>query len=184
MVRRRLRVFGAPGGAAGIVFLPGVPGGEDPLVADDEQRHCEQREGCQAHEAAPAAADVVGGGVLGGGEAAFGAGPAGVGASARRRQLPASGGAVPAHGRLAVAAGPLWRAGDLSPPAGIARRLLRSKGRGVWSPAVRQLGAAGAGELPWCGDRAPGWGGDAARPGARVCDVSLRADGSGQAAAF
>src|SRR6185437_9096091 len=33
------------------------------------------------HEAAPAAADVVGGGVLGGGEAAFGAGAAGVGAA-------------------------------------------------------------------------------------------------------
>jgi hypothetical protein len=105
-------------------------------------------------------------------------------ASARRHQLPASGGVVPAHGQLAVAAGPLWRAGDLSPPAGIARRLLRSKGRGVWSPAVRQLGAAGAGELPWCGDRAPGWGDDAARPGARVCDVSLRTDGARQAAAF
>ena len=64
-------------------------------------------------------------------------------ASARRHQLPTNGGAVPAHGQLAVAAGPLWRAGDLSPPAGIARHLLRSKGRGVWSPAVRQLGAAG-----------------------------------------
>ena len=50
--------------------------------------------------------------------------------SARRHQLPANGGAVPAHGQLAVAAGPLWRAGDLSPPAGIACRLLRSKGRG------------------------------------------------------
>ena len=105
-------------------------------------------------------------------------------ASARRHQLPANGAAVPAHGQLAVAAGPLWRAGDLSPPAGIARHMPRSKGRGVWSPAVRQLGAAGVGELPWCGDRAPGWGDDAAHPGARVCDVCLRTDGARQAAAF
>jgi hypothetical protein len=74
-------------------------------------------------------------------------------ASARRHRLPAKGAAVPAHGQLAVAADPLWRAGDLSPPAGIARHMPRSKGPGVWSPAVRQLGAAGAGELPWCGDR-------------------------------
>ena len=66
------------GGAAGVVFLPGVPGGEDPLVADDEQGGCGQHQRGQAHQAAPAAADVVGGGVLGGGEAAFGAGAAGV----------------------------------------------------------------------------------------------------------
>ena len=46
-------------------------------------RRWRQHEGRQAHEAAPAAADVVGGGVLGGGEAAFGAGAAGVGAAVR-----------------------------------------------------------------------------------------------------
>src|ERR1019366_8370153 len=55
--------------------------GEDALVADDEQRRGEQHQRGQAHQAAPAAADVVGGGVLGGGEAAFGAGAAGVGAA-------------------------------------------------------------------------------------------------------
>jgi hypothetical protein len=33
------------------------------------------------------------------------------------------------------------------------------------------LGAAGAGELPWCGGRASGWGDDAAHPGARVPEV-------------
>src|SRR5262249_15616719 len=60
-----------------------VPGCQDALVAGDEQGGGEQHEGCQAHEAAPAAADVVGGGVLGGGEAAFGAGVAGVGGGAR-----------------------------------------------------------------------------------------------------
>jgi hypothetical protein len=60
--------------AAGGFRLPRVPGAEDALVADDEQRGGEQHEGCQAHEAAPAAADVVAGGVLGGGEPAFGAG--------------------------------------------------------------------------------------------------------------
>src|SRR5215472_4975778 len=65
----------------GVVFLPGLPCGKDPLVADDEQGDGEQREGCQSHEAAPAAGDVVGGGVFRGGEAAFGAGAAGVGAA-------------------------------------------------------------------------------------------------------
>src|SRR5262249_60645860 len=69
----------APGGAALVFVLAGVPGGEDPLVADDQQARGEQHEGCQAHEAAPAAGDVVAGGVLGGGEAALGAGAAGVG---------------------------------------------------------------------------------------------------------
>jgi len=41
------------GGCAALgFFLPGVPGGEDPLVADDEQGRGEQHEECQAHEAA------------------------------------------------------------------------------------------------------------------------------------
>jgi len=50
--------------AAGVVFLPSVPGVQDALVADDEQG--EQHEGCRAHQAAPVAGDVVAGGVLGG----------------------------------------------------------------------------------------------------------------------
>jgi len=73
----------ALGGAALVFFLPGVPGVQDALVADDEQCRGEQHQRGQAHEAAPAAGDVVGGGVLGGGEAAFGAGAAGVGAAVR-----------------------------------------------------------------------------------------------------
>src|SRR5882672_10433462 len=74
-----------PGGGAALgFFLPGVPCGEDALVADDQQRRGEQHEGCQAHEAAPAAGDVAGGGVLDGGEAAFGAGAAGLGAAPGR----------------------------------------------------------------------------------------------------
>src|SRR5215470_19010038 len=72
------------GGAAGVVLLPGVPGGQDALVADDEQGCGEQHQGGRAHEAAPAAGDVAGGGVPGGGEAAFGAGAAGVGAAPGR----------------------------------------------------------------------------------------------------
>jgi hypothetical protein len=79
----------ALGGAALVFLLPGVPGGEDALVADGEQGRGEQHEGGQAHQAAPAAADVVGGGVLGGGEAAFGAGAAGIRA-------------VPGRGRIVV----------------------------------------------------------------------------------
>ena len=75
------------GGAALVFFLPGIPCGEDALVADDEQGDSEQHEGRQAHEAAPAAADVVAGGVLGGGEAALGAGAAGVGAAPGRRRV-------------------------------------------------------------------------------------------------
>jgi hypothetical protein len=67
------------GGAAGAVLLAGVPGGEDALVADDEQGRGEQHQGGQSHQAAPAAGDVAGGGVLGGGEAALGSGAAGVG---------------------------------------------------------------------------------------------------------
>jgi hypothetical protein len=65
---------GQAGRGAALVFgLPGVPGVQDPLVAGDEHGRGEQREGCQSHEAAPAAADVVAGGVRGGGEAALGA---------------------------------------------------------------------------------------------------------------
>jgi hypothetical protein len=75
-------------GAAGVLFLACVPCCEDALVADDELGGGEQRQGRQSREAAPAAADVVGGGVLGGGEAAFGAGAAGVGA------VPGGGGVV------------------------------------------------------------------------------------------
>src|SRR5260221_365558 len=67
------------GGATLVFFLAGVPGGEDALVADDQQGGGEQHQGCQAHEAAPAAADGIGGGVLGGGEAPLGAGAAGGG---------------------------------------------------------------------------------------------------------
>jgi hypothetical protein len=77
----------ALGGAAFVVFLPGGPGVQDALVADDQQGGGEQHQGCQAHQAAPAAADVVAGGVLGGGEAAFGAGAAGVGAAPGRRRV-------------------------------------------------------------------------------------------------
>jgi hypothetical protein len=54
---------------------------QDPLVADDQQRGGEQHEGGQARQAAPAAGDVVAGRVFRGGEAAFGAGAAGVGAA-------------------------------------------------------------------------------------------------------
>jgi hypothetical protein len=75
------------GGAALVFFLPGVPGCQDAPVADDEQGRDEQHQGGQAHQAAPAAADVVGGGVLGGGEAAFGAGAPGVGAAPGRGRV-------------------------------------------------------------------------------------------------
>ena len=73
----------ALGGAALVFFLPGVPGGRMRWLRTTSRRGGEQHQGGQAHEAAPAAADVVGGGVLGGGEAAFGAGAAGVGAAVR-----------------------------------------------------------------------------------------------------
>ena len=71
-------------GAAGVVLLAGVPGGQDALVADGEQAGEPERERGQAHEAAPAAGDVVAGGVLDGGEGSFGAGAAGVGAAPGR----------------------------------------------------------------------------------------------------
>ena len=56
-LRRRRRVLGgqAVGGAALVFFLPGVPGVQDPLVADGQQGGGEQHERSQAHEAAPAA---------------------------------------------------------------------------------------------------------------------------------
>ena len=66
-------------GAAGVVVLAGVPGDQDALVADDEQAGEPEGERGQAREAAPAAGDVVGGRVLGGGEGPFGAGAPGVG---------------------------------------------------------------------------------------------------------
>jgi hypothetical protein len=72
-------------GAAGVVLLAGGPGGEDPLVADGEQAGEAEGERGQAREAGPAAGDVVGGGVLGGGEGPFGAGAPGVGAAVRGR---------------------------------------------------------------------------------------------------
>jgi len=56
----------AGGGSPRVAGLPGVSGGEDALVAGDQQGDSEQDERCQAHEAVPAAVDVVGGGVFGG----------------------------------------------------------------------------------------------------------------------
>ena len=56
-------------GPALVLGLAGVPGGEDALVADGVQGGEPERDGCEAHEAAPAAADGVAGGVLDGGEA-------------------------------------------------------------------------------------------------------------------
>src|ERR1017187_139696 len=66
------------GGALGVAGLAGGPGGHDPLGAGDEQGRGEQGDGCQAHEAAPAAGNVVAGGVFGGGEGPLGGGAAGV----------------------------------------------------------------------------------------------------------
>jgi len=70
-------------GAAGIVGLAGVPGGQDALVADGEQAGEPERDRGQAREPGPAVGDVVGGGVLDGGEGPFGAGAAGVGLAVR-----------------------------------------------------------------------------------------------------
>src|SRR5712691_10846704 len=61
-------------GASGVVVLAGVPGDQDPLVADGQQAGEPERERGQAGEPGPAAGDVVAGGVLGGGEGPFGAG--------------------------------------------------------------------------------------------------------------
>ena len=71
------------GGSARVVGLTGVPGAEDALVADGVQAGEPECEWCEAHEAAPAAADGVGGRVFDGGEGAFGAGAPGVGAAVR-----------------------------------------------------------------------------------------------------
>src|SRR6266700_733651 len=73
----------AGGGPAGVFGLACVVGVEDPLVAGDDQGGGEERDGGDAGEPAPAAADVVAGGVLGGGEGPFGGGAAGVGAAVR-----------------------------------------------------------------------------------------------------
>ena len=74
-----------PGGGASVVFgLPGVPGVQDALVADCLQAGQPQGERGQARQAAPAAGDVAGSGVLDRGEGALGAGAAGVGAAVRR----------------------------------------------------------------------------------------------------
>ena len=75
------------GGAAVVVGLAGVEGGEDALVADGEQAGDPEREGGQAGQAAPAAGDAGGGGVLDGGERALGAGAPCVGAAVRRGRV-------------------------------------------------------------------------------------------------
>jgi len=64
--------------------LAGVPGGEDALVADREQAGEPQGERGDAGQAAPAAGDAGGGGVLDGGEGALGAGAPRVGAAVGR----------------------------------------------------------------------------------------------------
>src|SRR5262249_28058516 len=66
-------------GAALVFLLPGVPGGQDALVAGDQQGGGEQHQRGQAHEPAPAAGDVAGGGGFGGGGAAVGGGGGGGG---------------------------------------------------------------------------------------------------------
>jgi hypothetical protein len=73
----------AGGGTAGVVVLAGVPGGQDALVADGEQAGEPEGEQGQAHDPRPAAGDVVGGGVFGGGEGPLGAGAPGVGLAVR-----------------------------------------------------------------------------------------------------
>ncbi len=71
-----------PGGCALVaVGLADVPGAEDALVADGDQAADPQGERGQARQAAPAAGDAGGGGVLDGGEGPLGAGAPGVGAS-------------------------------------------------------------------------------------------------------
>src|ERR1017187_3622619 len=71
----------AGGCAPVVVGLADVPGAEDALVADGEQAGQPQGERGQAREAAPAAGDAGGGGVLDGGEGPLGAGAPGVGAA-------------------------------------------------------------------------------------------------------
>src|SRR5450755_1934815 len=73
----------AGGGAAGVVVLASVPCGGGGRVVGDGQAGGEQHPGCQAHDAAPAAGGVAGGGVFEGGEDAFGAGAPVIGAAVR-----------------------------------------------------------------------------------------------------
>ena len=73
-----------PGGLpAGLVGLAGVVGGEDPVVAHDEQAGDGQGDRGRSQQSAPAAADVVAGGVFGGGEGAFGGAASRVGDAVR-----------------------------------------------------------------------------------------------------
>src|ERR1022692_1677710 len=106
----------------GVLVLADVVGGQDALVADGEQAGGEERDRGESHEAAPAAADVVGGGVFGGGEGPLGGGAAGVGPAVRGGGvvvfLRGLGGDVRWHGDgLLGAAGRrvLRRAEDLGP---------------------------------------------------------------------
>src|ERR1017187_6514575 len=80
---RGLRVFGREGGGGALVAvgLADVPGPEDALVADAEEAGPPQRERGYARQAAPAAGDAGGGGVLDGGEGPLGAGAPCVGAA-------------------------------------------------------------------------------------------------------
>src|ERR1017187_6032404 len=133
------------GGAAGVFLLPGVPGGEDALVAGDEQCRGEQHQRGQAHQAAPAAADVVGGGVLGGGEAAFGAGAAGVGGAGGR----GGGGGVLGGGEAAFGAGAAG-VGAAVPGGGVVV-LLRGFRGDLGRDGEGLLGAAGLGVF-WRGE--------------------------------
>src|ERR1035441_7589488 len=71
----------AGGGPLVAVGLADVPGAEDALVADAEEAGQPQRERGYAREAAPAAGDAGGGGVLDGGEGPLGAGAPCVGAA-------------------------------------------------------------------------------------------------------
>src|SRR6266568_1686666 len=75
------------GGAAGVVVLAGVVGGEDALVADCQQAGDPECERGQAREAAPAAGDAGGGGVLDGGVDALGGGAPPVGPPPLRRRV-------------------------------------------------------------------------------------------------
>ena len=112
----------AGGGAAGVVFLVCVPGGEDALVADGQCAGEPEGKRGQSHEPDPAAGDVVAGGVLEGGVGAFGAGAPGVRAAPVRRRivvfLPGLSCYCRGHGDgLLGAAGRrvLWRGEDLGP---------------------------------------------------------------------
>src|ERR1700729_1599940 len=115
----------AAGGAAGVVGLVVLPGGQDALVADGQQACCPEGERDQAGLAAPAAGDAGGGGVFDGGEGAFGAGAPGVGAPPLRSGvvvfLPGLGRDVrgDGDGLLGAAGGRVLRRGeDFGPVAG------------------------------------------------------------------